>query len=222
MKLLGDTVRFLGGKVKLLGPNYEVFGATKTSSAFLAIRAFQPLPQKPYLLMVGSSLGRKNLEVVFDAFRVLKARGKQVPTLVLAGALRKRTDKYLRSTQGEDIRGYVTFCENPNPNDLINLYRNALSLILASRVEGWGLPAGEALWLGTPAICSSIPILREVCGDNGLYFDPDQPDQLADLIIRLMSEPDFAEQLRTQIAAAKPHLRTWADVAADLRLALES
>ncbi|WP_050605811.1 glycosyltransferase family 1 protein [Ruegeria sp. 6PALISEP08] len=184
-------------------------------------QAEQDAPEQPYILTVGSMLGRKNLDVVFEAMRLLKRDGKDVPTLVLAGALRHKTTAYLQSDECSTIREHVVFRENPNQTDLVNLYKNALALILPSRMEGWGLPAGEALWLGTPALCSTAVALKEVCGDLGIYFDPDRADQLADHITRLLSDPDFTGQLRARIAARKPQLRTWTDVAADLREVLQ-
>ncbi len=177
----------------------------------------QALPEEPYILTVSSMLGRKNLDVVFEALRLLKQTGKQVPTLVLAGVLRKRTNAYLQSDECDTVREHVVIRKDPNQTDLVALYKNALALVLPSRMEGWGLPAGEALWCGTPAICSTAPVLKEVCGDLGLYFDPDKAEQLADHITRLLTDPEFTCQLRSRIAEHKAQLRTWADVAKDLQ-----
>ncbi|MBD3786073.1 MAG: glycosyltransferase [Sphingomonadales bacterium] len=183
----------------------------------------QPLPEvAPYLLTVGAATGRKNLEVLFEAALVLHARGAPVPGLCLAGALRKRTRDYLAQARFDPIRDRIVIRERPNQTDLVALYRNALALVIGSRMEGWGLPAGEALWLGTPAICSTAPVFREVCGELGLYFDPDDPAELAGIIAQLMSDTDFRETLRARIAAARPSLRDWARVAADIGAELEA
>lgn len=179
------------------------------------------LPQKPYILAVGTSLGRKNLEVVFNALKILVQQKRVVPYLVLAGARRKRTDAYLARTECDDIRDFVLFRENPNQADLKQLYENAEALVLPSRIEGWGLPAGEALWLGTPALCAAIPVLREVCGDLGLYFDPDKPDEFALLVDTLLSDPEFAQQHRRKVKTHNGQLRTWQHVANDLLQTLE-
>lgn len=173
-------------------------------------------PEKPYILTVGIMVGRKNLEVVLEALLLFQQRGQPVPRLVLAGAPRKRVEKYLARERYDSIRPHVQKIPNPNQTDLVRLYQGALALVLPSRIEGWGLPAGEALWCGTPAICSTAPVLREVCGDLGLYFDPNKPEELADHIERLMNDAPFAENLRNQIAAAKPRLRTWSAVARDV------
>ena len=110
---------------------------------------------------------------------------------------------------------------NPNQTDLVRLYENALALIIPSRIEGWGLPAGEALWCGTPALCSTAPVFYEVCGELGLYFDPDDPDTLAGQIARLNEDEAYRADLRKRIADARPQLRTWTTVAREMLAALD-
>lgn len=75
------------------------------------------------------------------------------------------------------------------------------------------MPAGEAVWCGTPAICSTAPVLREVCGDLGLYSIRMIAICWPLLVDRLTQDADYRENLRHQIAEAKPHLRTWKTVA---------
>ncbi|MBD3786074.1 MAG: glycosyltransferase family 4 protein [Sphingomonadales bacterium] len=183
--------------------------------------AEQAPPAAPFLLAVGSATGRKNLEVVFDAMLVLHERGAIVPGLCLAGAPRKRTRDFYEQPRYAPIRDRIIEVANPNQTDLVALYRAALALVIPSRIEGWGLPAGEALWLGTPAICSDVPVLHEVCGDLGLYFGPDAPDALADHVMLLLDNPQFAEQLRGRIRDARPQLRDWFRVAGDMLAALK-
>jgi glycosyltransferase involved in cell wall biosynthesis len=182
----------------------------------------QHIPDDPYILTVGATLGRKNLEVVFDALLLLNEKKAFVPRLVLAGAPRRRVQDYLKRDRYGPIRSYVEFLPNPHQTDLRRLYKGAMALVLPSRIEGWGLPAGEALWNGTPAICSTAPVLYEVCGELGLYFDPNKPDELAQIIERLHQDKRFADEIRARIAGAAVRLRTWADVAKDVKRVYES
>lgn len=180
------------------------------------------LPPSPYLLTVGLNLGRKNVEIVLDALLLLASQGKSVPHLVLAGAHRKRLKRYVERAELQPIRDRIVFVNNPNQTDLVRLYRNALALIIPSRIEGWGLPAGEALWCGTPALCSTAPVFHEVCGDLGIYFDPDDPETLAGQIARLNEDEAYRTDLRRRIADAKSQLRTWKTVAVEMLAALSA
>ncbi len=180
------------------------------------------LPPSPYLLTVGLNLGRKNIEIVLNALMIMARAGRPIPHLVLAGAHRKRLKRHVERADLQPIRDRIVFVNNPNQTDLVRLYENALALIIPSRIEGWGLPAGEALWCGTPALCSTAPVFYEVCGELGLYFDPDDPETLAGQIGRLNEDAAYRAELRQRIADAKPQLRTWKTVAVEMLAALSA
>lgn len=171
-------------------------------------------PPEPYVLCVGILTGRKNLECVMEAMLHLHVSGRPVPPLVLAGAQRKRTDSYLEQERFDPIRDHLHIVTNPNQAELRALYEGALALAIPSRMEGWGLPLGEALWLGTPGLASTeAAALREVGGDLAQYFDPNEPHALAALIDGLQSDAEGYAALKARIVGAKGSLRTWKDVA---------
>ncbi|ODT22963.1 MAG: hypothetical protein ABS35_13565 [Kaistia sp. SCN 65-12] len=173
------------------------------------------VPTERYILTVALNLGRKNIEVVLEALRRLKANGRPTPKLVIAGSHRKRLRRYAARPAFSGIQDRLIFVDNPNQTDLVKLYKGALALVMPSKLEGWGLPAGEALWCGTPAVCSTAEALQEVCGELGIYFEPDDDDHLADILERLMTDEEFRIDLRRRIGDAKPRLRTWQTVAKD-------
>ena len=178
-------------------------------------------PAEAYLLSVGTMTGRKNIECTLDAMMHLHEIGSFVPSLVLAGAFRTRTEQYIKQPRFDAIRSRIHIALNPNQAELYALYKHALALVIPSRMEGWGLPLGEALWVGTPALSSTAVALKEVGGDLAEYFDPDSPQTLAKLIDRLQSDPEKYRALKARIAAAKPGLRSWKDVAKDIIAATE-
>lgn len=174
------------------------------------------VPTEPYILTVALNLGRKNIEVVLEAFRQMQEEGKPVPHLVIAGSHRKRLRRYASRPAFKDIQDKLIFIDNPNQTDLVKLYKGALALVMPSKLEGWGLPAGEALWCGTPAICSTAEALKEVCGDLAVYFEPDNYSDLADIVYRMTSEPYFHEELVRRVTEARPTLRIWSKVANEI------
>lgn len=180
----------------------------------------QTPPQTPYLLCVGTLTGRKNLECVMDALLTLSEEGRPVPDLVLAGARRKRAEEYVAQDRFAALRGKVHFRRDPNQTELQALYENALALVIPSYMEGWGLPLGEALWVGTPGLASTAPALREVGGDLARYFDPADPAALAGLIDQLQSDPQGYQALKDRIRGARPRLRSWQHVAHDILAAV--
>lgn len=174
------------------------------------------LPERPFVLMVGTSLGRKNLDVVLSAIKKLVSDGKGTPLLVLAGRRRKRTIEFLDTAEMAEVKPHVLQIDSPSQTDLERLYKACLAVVLPSRIEGWGLPAAEALWHGKPAFCSDIPVLREVCGDMGQYFDLHDTETLAGYLDRIATDAAWRQELDEIIAQNRDKLRTWDDFGHDL------
>ena len=70
--------------------------------------------------------------------------------------------------------------------ELATLMARARMVLYLSDVESFGLPVVEALTAGTPVICSDLPVLREVGGDECLYVPNGCPQLLADVWVHLL------------------------------------
>lgn len=211
----GELERFSASKhlpplppVKAVPLSHEL----RATSEPVAITA----PSDPYLLCVGIMCGRKNLECVMQALLHLQQTGRPVPHLVLAGARRKRTEVYIERPEFAQLRSKIHLVANPNQSELRVLYQDAMALVIASHMEGWGLPLGEALWLRTPGLASTAPALREVGGDLAQYFSPDDFETLAGYVDAMQSDPGHYAQIKAKVAQGQGTLRSWADVASDI------
>jgi hypothetical protein len=65
-------------------------------------------------------------------------------------------------------------------------------LLFPSRYEGFGLPPLEAMAVGCPVLASTADAVVEVCGGAPLHFHPDDAAMLADLMSRVLGEPEVA------------------------------
>ncbi len=120
------------------------------------------LIKDPYLLYVGNAYPHKNLEMLIDA--VTKEKRK----LVLVG----NDDFFYRRLRTRVRSENVFFFGPADDTELANLYRNATAFVFPSLMEGFGLPALEALSFGCPVLVSDIAIFHEIVGDHATYFDP--------------------------------------------------
>ncbi|AZO09413.1 MULTISPECIES: glycosyltransferase family 1 protein [unclassified Mesorhizobium] len=87
-------------------------------------------------------------------------------------------------------------------DDFKKALEGALCFLFPSRIEGFGLPAVEAMASGCPVIASTSPCLPEVCGDSALYADPEDVHSWAEKIRQLMNNSSLREWL-----IAKGHAR---------------
>jgi glycosyltransferase involved in cell wall biosynthesis len=76
-------------------------------------------------------------------------------------------------------------------------------LVTASKDEGFGIPLVEAMQKGLPVVVSNLEIFREVAGDAGLFFDPNNPQDLAEKLIQLDSKATWEARSASGIKQAK-------------------
>jgi glycosyltransferase involved in cell wall biosynthesis len=144
----------------------------------------------PYVLTVGTVEPRKDLPTLVRAVRRLR-RERPDLTLVVVGA-----------------RGWgeVTGLDEPfvhmvgaQPWSVLDaLYRRADAFCLASRYEGFGLPAVEAMARGVPTVVTTGSALEEVVEGAGGLFAPGDADGCAQQIARLLDD----RELRTELGRA--------------------
>jgi glycosyltransferase involved in cell wall biosynthesis len=78
--------------------------------------------------------------------------------------------------------------------------RGAKALLFPSLYEGFGLPALEAMLLGTPVMTSNTASMPEVVGDAAMQVDPYDTHAMAEAIRAL----DTDQGLRDRLSAAGP------------------
>lgn len=177
-----------------------------------------------YALFVGTIEPRKNLETLFAAWRLLRRRLEEAPSLVVCGRLGWKDEDLRREVAAGREEGWLHhpgYVSNP---ELAALFRGALFLAFPSHYEGFGLPVLEALSCGTPVVASDLPVLREVAGDAALFAPPDRPEAWAQLCAALATDPclreDLAARGRARASqfswrrAAEEHARVFRDASA--------
>lgn len=160
--------------------------------------------QEPYFLYVGNAYPHKNLERLVQAFQLLSAQHKNIQ-LVLVGKedfFYSRLKKVVKSVNLSDS---VLFCQQVTDSELSTLYQHALALVYPSLMEGFGLPAIEAMSMNCLVLVADIPVFREICQNAALYFDPyDMNDLAAKMQLVLESgKKQFTDKLELGLAKTK-------------------
>lgn len=155
----------------------------------------QPLHERPYIIFVGNVKPHKNVRGLLEAFSLIY---KEIPhDLVIAG---KRegfvTGDEAVAKQAETLGQRVVFTGYVSDENLKKYVVGASTLVLPSFYEGFGLPPLEAMACGCPVIVSNAASLPEVCGDAALYVDPNNPQDIAATIRRLLGDEVLQHQLK--------------------------
>ncbi len=152
---------------------------------------YSQLKDEKYILYVGNAYPYKNLEQLINAFALIKDSGHK---LVLVGKKDFFYEQLEKSTQEENIQN-VIFTGFVSDEELTWLYANATCFVFPSLSEGFGLPGLEAMLLGLPVAASNATSLPEVYGNAAIYFDPNDPIDIADKVSGLINNPSLRKQL---------------------------
>ena len=107
-------------------------------------------------------------------------------------------DELVQLRQELNLTDRVTFVGFVSVDDLAALYNAATVLVSPAFMEGFGLPAVEAMACGLPVAASNRGSLPEIVGTAGLLFNPDDHKDIAATIIRLLDDAALRTQLRDE------------------------
>lgn len=165
----------------------------------------EPPPERPYFVYVSTIEARKNHLLLLNLWRDMTAAlGPEAPLLVLAGA---------RGWESENVFDMLDRCPAVEDSvieltslgdlEMVRLLRGARAVLLPSFAEGFGFPLLEGMALGTPALCSDLPALRETGGDVPEYLHPLDGMGWRQAVL------DYAAPQSPRRAAQIERLKTW-------------
>lgn len=150
---------------------------------------------KMYFLYVGTLEPRKNIERLLDAYAILLKNRIDAPVLVIAGKKGWLYNAIFDEVQRLHLENHVLFTGYVEENEVPLLMEGALAFVFVPLYEGFGLPPLEAMACGTPVLTSNAASLPEVVGDSGIMVSPDNCNEMANAMERLISDPNLREQL---------------------------
>ncbi|MDP3980819.1 MAG: glycosyltransferase family 1 protein [Chlamydiota bacterium] len=151
------------------------------------------LPDQFILTLSGYDRGtRKNIDRILEAYRLF--HGKTEHKLVIGG---KDCYKFMADYQvpsdgyGKDILfpGWI------DQKDLPAIYSLASLYLYPSNVEAFPIPLTEAMTCGTPVITSNLNGLKEIADDGALFVDADNPQEIADALEKVLTNPELQNEL---------------------------
>jgi glycosyltransferase involved in cell wall biosynthesis len=118
------------------------------------------------------------------------------PLLIISGRATRYSPALIEAARRYGVESDLRITDWVTPEDLDGLYALADCVVVPSLYEGFGFPVLEAMSRGVPVACSSGGALPEVGGDAALYFDPRSSAEIAEAMLRILSNPRDAERLR--------------------------
>ncbi|MCI0474822.1 MAG: glycosyltransferase family 4 protein, partial [Anaerolineales bacterium] len=146
-------------------------------------------------LYIGTLEPRTNIPTLIRAFALAKQRGALPHVLVIAGQRGWHYDDIFRTVEELQLKDQVLFLGYVPDDDLPGLYSGADLFAFLSWYEGFGFPVLEAMACGTPVLASKTSVLPEVVGDAGILVAPNDPEQVAIEMLRILADAELRREM---------------------------
>ncbi|HEW78817.1 MAG TPA: glycosyltransferase family 1 protein [Phycisphaerales bacterium] len=184
---------------------------------YCANRMFQPMSdqallqgirqkhglQDPFILtLIHYDTGRKNFANMLQAFARAKKKGIAHKFVVGGREVQRYAEEQPLRELG--VEGDVIFKGWIEQDDLPALYNAADLYLYPTRLEGFPIPVCEALACGCPIVTSKDGVFREAAEDAAIYVDPENPDDIAKAICRVLKDDGLRQSMKGKgLARAK-------------------
>ena len=152
--------------------------------------------KKPYILYVSALFPHKNHENLIKAYKNIHDELDKPVDLFIVGP-----DTHLAGYKAKlenlvyECGDRVKFFNYVSNEDMPLFYKGADLFVFPSLDEGFGIPPLEAMYYGTPVVCSRAASMPEVAGDGALMVDCMDVAELSKAIKDIITDKILREEL---------------------------
>ena len=154
----------------------------------------EEIKKKEYILFIGNIKRHKGLNCLLEAFFEAKKHNLRHSLVIIGNETDFRSkDNFFHEKLSAFKSEEVKFLYSVSDNELRYLLAEASLLVQPSLYEGFGLPPLEAMFFGTKALISDIPVFHEIYNEFPVtFFKTGDPNDLKEklLLLLLDKEPE--------------------------------
>lgn len=148
-----------------------------------------------YLFYPAQYWEHKNHVRLLEAVAILRDEHDLETPLVLVGGQKNAYEDVQDAIDRLDLDGLVHQLGYVDDDKIYTLYTGARALVMPTFFGPTNIPILEAFALGCPVITSNVHGLPDQVGDAGLLIDPESPEDIAESIQRIWTDPELRETL---------------------------
>ena len=139
-----------------------------------------------FLFTAGSIRPARGLEDILGAMKYLMLGKQNIKGLVIAGETELRTIPYQKKLEKwikmNNLSSKICWTSKLSEKEMNWCYSNCKIFVMTSRVESFGMTAGEAMAHGCVCISSDSPCLPEIFGEAAVFYPSKRGEVLAEAI----------------------------------------
>ena len=149
----------------------------------------------PYVFYPAQYWPHKNHVYILEGIKELEFNFSQKINAIFTG-----TDKgnlgYLKKYAADlGLCGRIYFLDFVSDQEIIDLYKSSLALVMPTYFGPTNLPPLEAFCLGIPVLYPNLPGMREQVSGAGLLMNLEEPFSMANQINKILKNPSIREEL---------------------------
>ncbi|MFC1826088.1 glycosyltransferase family 4 protein [Thermodesulfobacteriota bacterium] len=167
-------------------------------------------PSRPFRLLYVSTVNvyKHQWHVVY-AVAALREKGFPVTIEFVGSFYPQALRRFKNAMQQVDPNGaFINYKGFVPYNALPEIYHNADAFVFASSCENMPNILLEAMASGLPIACSSRGVMPELLGNAGIFFDPESPGQMTDVLTVLLKDRGLRAQY-AQVAYERAREYSW-------------
>lgn len=185
---------FLHLKKEILTAVYNGYSAHFKPTADTYAITGKYIENRQYLFFLGNTDPKKNTAKVLQAYNIYLSRSRNPLPLLIADLKEIIIDEYLERYGLQAIKKMLRYPGYIPNTELPAIYSGASAFIYTSLRESFGIPILESMACGTPVVTSNTSAMPEIAGTDGILINPNEPEEIADAILRLEEDPDYYQR----------------------------
>jgi glycosyltransferase involved in cell wall biosynthesis len=140
-----------------------------------------------YFLISNQFYKHKNHQILFQALALLKEKGF-FPHFALTGRFPDKTQSpYINNLheliERKQLYDQISLLGVIPRAEQLMLMKHSQAVIQPTLFEGWSTVIEDAISLQVPVVASNLPVNIEQLGEDGVFFDPNNPAELASVLM---------------------------------------
>ncbi len=164
-------------------------------SKYPQIKQQYQLPEE-YIFSLGNTSPKKNLPNVLKAYVIYHQNTDNPLPLILADEPPGDVFKTLSTSLPQEVEKDIHFIGYVKNKDIPLLYAFSRVFVYASLRESFGIPILEGMAANVPVITSNVSCMPEVAQDAACLVNPENPEEIAMAIERIISDKNYANELK--------------------------
>jgi glycosyltransferase involved in cell wall biosynthesis len=138
--------------------------------------------QSHQFFCLSSFATHKNVEILLAVAEILKKRRVRFRIVLTLDDSDQDVSGFLKRISESGLSEHIVNAGVLNFEDIDAWFVACDALLLPTKLESFGLPYVESLARGRPILTSDLPFAHEACKTGTLFFDPDDPLDIANTI----------------------------------------